>query len=230
MSSSASSLARAARILDAPVGKKAVMAVTGFVLFGFVIGHLLGNLQIYLPPGPDGRHPLDIYGENLHHMKGLLYGARAVLLLSVFAHILSAVQLAQRKNAARPTPYVRHTPIISTYASRTMYWSGPIIAFFIIYHLLHFTTGQAHPDFQYLHVHDNVVKGFSVWYVSLFYIVAMAMLCMHLFHGVSSLFQSLGFSHPSYTPKIKLGAAAFAIIVAVGNISIPLSVLLGLVK
>ena len=230
MSSSASSLARAARIFDAPVGKKAVMALTGFVLFGFVIGHMLGNLQIYLPPGPDGRLPLDVYGEALHHMKGLLWGARAVLLLSVAAHIVSAIQLAQLKNAARPTPYVRQTPTVSTYASRTMYWSGPIIGVFIVYHLLHFTTGQLHHDYQYLHVHENVVKGFSVWYVSLFYIVAMLMLCMHLFHGVSSLFQSLGFSHPSYTPKIKAGAAAFAIIIAAGNISIPLSVLLGLVK
>jgi succinate dehydrogenase / fumarate reductase cytochrome b subunit len=230
MSSPASSLTRAARLLDAPVGKKAVMALTGFVLFGFVIGHMLGNLQIYLPPGPDGRHPLDIYGETLHHMKGLLYGARTVLLLSVVAHIVSAIQLAQRKNAARPTPYVRHTPIASTYASRTMYWSGPIIALFIVYHLLHFTTGHAHHDYQFLHVHENVVKGFSVWYVSLFYIVAMAMLAMHLYHGVWSLFQSLGFSHPSYTPKLKMGAAAFAGLIAVGNISIPLSVLLGLVK
>jgi len=230
MSSSASTMARAARLYDAPVGKKAVMALTGVVLFGFVLGHMAGNLQIFLPPGADGKYALDAYGEALHNNVPLLWGARTVLLLSVIGHIVSAIQLAQLKNAARPTPYVRHTPIVSTYASRTMYWSGPILLAFIIYHLLHFTTGQAHPDFRYLHVHENVVKGFSVWYVSLFYIVAMAMLCMHLYHGVWSMFQSLGFSHPRYSPKLKLAAKAFAGLVAAGNISIPLSVLLGLVK
>lgn len=206
------------------------MALTGLVLFGFVLVHMLGNLQVYLPPGADGKYPLDAYGEALHHNPAILWGARSVLLLSVLAHILSAISLAQVKNAARPTPYVKHTPIVSTYASRTMYWSGPIIGAFIVYHLLHFTTGTVHPEFQYLHVHDNVVKGFSVWYVSLFYIVAMLMLCTHLYHGVWSMFQSLGISHPSYTPKIKLAAKAFAAIIAVGNISIPLSVLTGLVK
>lgn len=230
MSSSASTLARAARLYEAPVGKKAVMAVTGVVLFGFVLGHMAGNLQVFLPAGSDGRHPLDVYGETLHNNAPLLWGTRLTLLAAVIGHIVSAIQLARLRDAARPSRYVKHTPIQSTYASRTMYWSGPILALFLIYHLLHFTTGQAHPSFQYLHVYDNVVKGFSVWYVSVFYIVAMAMLCLHLYHGVWSMFQSLGFSHPRYTPRLKLAAKAFATIVAVGNISIPLSVLLGIVK
>jgi len=206
------------------------MALSGVVLVGFVLAHMLGNLQIYLPPGPDGKYALDAYGAALHHNVPLLYGARAVLLLSVFAHVFSAIQLVQLKNAARPVAYVRHTPIASTYASRTMYWSGPIVLVFIVYHLLHFTTGQAHPDFQYLHVQQNVIAGFSVWYVSLFYIVAMAMLSMHLYHGVWSMFQSLGLAHPAYTPKLKFGAKAFAAVIAAGNISIPLAVLAGLVK
>lgn len=230
MSSSASPIARTLRFYDAPVGKKAVMALSGIVLVGFVLGHMLGNLQIYLPPGPDGKFALDTYGEALHHNIPLLYGTRVVLLLSVFAHILSAIQLLQLKNAARPVAYVRRTPIASTYASRTMYWSGPIVLAFIIYHLLHFTTGQVHPDFQFLHVQENVIRGFSVWYVSLFYIVAMVLLCLHLYHGVWSMFQSLGLAHPAYTPKLKLGAKAFAFLIAAGNISIPLAVLTGLVK
>lgn len=230
MSSSASSIARAARLFEAPIGKKAVMAVTGLALFGFVIGHMLGNLQIFLPPGTDGKYAIDAYGAALHANTALLYGTRIGLLLAVVAHIVSAIQLAQVKNAARPTAYVRHTPIASSYASRTMYWSGPIVLAFLIYHLLHFTTGQAHPDFQYLHVHDNVVRGFSVWYVSLFYIVAMGMLCMHLYHGVWSMFQSLGIAHPTYTPRLKMAAKAAAILIAAGNISIPLSVLAGIVK
>ncbi len=206
------------------------MALSGLVLIGFVLGHMLGNLQIYLPPGPDGKHALDAYAEALRHNAPLLWGARAVILLSVLAHIFSALQLAQLKTAARPVPYVRYTPIASTYASRTMYWSGPILLAFLIYHLLHFTTGQVHPNFQPLQAHANVVKGFSVWYASLFYIVAMVMLCLHLYHGVWSMFQSLGLAHPAYTPKLKLGAKAFAALIAAGNISIPIAVLTGAIK
>jgi len=134
------------------------------------------------------------------------------------------------RNNARPSRYLFNTPVTSTYASRTMYWSGPILAAFLIYHLLHFTTGTAHPDFRFLHVHDNVVKGFSVWYISAFYIGAMSMLCLHLYHGAWSLFQSLGFAHPRYTPRLRLGAKVFASLVAAGNISIPVAILLGLVR
>ena len=230
MSLSASPIARTQRFFEAPVGKKAVMAFSGIVLVGFVLGHMLGNLQIYLPPGPEGRYALDSYAEALHHNVPLLWGARTVILLSVLAHIFSAIQLAQLKYAARPVAYVRLTPIVSTYASRTMYWSGPIVLAFIVYHLLHFTTGTVHPNFQTLHVQENVIRGFSVWYVSLFYIVSMILLCLHLYHGVWSMFQSLGLAHPTYTPKLKIGAKAFAAIIAAGNISIPLAVLTGLVK
>ena len=230
MTSPASPIARTLRFYEAPIGKKAVMALSGLVLVAFVLGHMLGNLQLYLPPGPDGKHALDSYAEALQHNAPLLWGARAVLTLSVLAHILSALQLAQLKIAARPIPYVRHTPIASTYASRTMYWSGPIVLAFLIYHLLHFTTGQAHPNFQPLQVHANVINGFSVWYVSLFYILAMAMLSTHLYHGVWSMFQSLGLAHPAYTPKLKLGAKAFAALIAAGNISIPIAVLTGAIK
>jgi succinate dehydrogenase / fumarate reductase cytochrome b subunit len=230
MSSLASPIARTLRFYEAPVGKKAVMALSGIVLVGFVLGHMLGNLQIYLPPGPDGVHPLDAYGEALHHNVPLLWGVRAVLLISILAHIVSAIQLALLNNAARPVAYVRRKPIVSTYASRTMYWSGPIVLAFIIYHLLHFTTGQVHPNFKFLHVHANVVNGFAIWYVSAFYIIAMVLLCLHLYHGVWSMFQSLGLAHPAYSPKLKGGAKAFALLVAAGNISIPLAVLTGLVK
>ena len=230
MSSSTTSLARAARFFDATVGKKAVMAVTGVVLTGFLLGHMLGNLQIYLPKGADGVYPIDAYGAFLHHTAEVLWGARIVLSLSVLLHIWSAVALWQVKNAARPIAYVKLTPTVSTYASRTMYWSGPIILAFIIFHLLHFTTGDLHPHYQFLHVRENVISGFQVWYVSAFYIVAMIMLCTHLYHGVWSMLQSVGFSHPSYTPRIKSGAKASAFLIAAGNISIPLAVLAGLVQ
>jgi succinate dehydrogenase / fumarate reductase cytochrome b subunit len=166
MSATASSLARVSRFYEAPVGKKVVMAVTGMVLVGFVLGHMAGNLQIYLPAGADGVYAIDRYGALLHASEELLWGARLVLLASIGLHIWSAIQLATAANAARPVRYVRHSSLHSSYASRTMYWSGPIIGLFIVYHLLHFTTGTVHPDYKYLSVHDNVVKGFSVWYAS----------------------------------------------------------------
>jgi len=206
------------------------MAVTGLILVGFVLGHMAGNLQIYLPVGENGVYAIDKYGALLHSSEELLWGVRLALLASVGLHIWSAIQLASASNAARPIRYVKQSPLKSSYASRTMYWSGPIIGFFIIYHLLHFTTGSVHPDYRYLSVHDNVVKGFSVWYVSAFYIVAMSMLALHLYHGVWSMFQSLGFNHPRYTPRLQAGAKAFAFLIAAGNISIPLAVLSGLVK
>lgn len=230
MSASASGLARAARFYEAPVGKKAVMAVTGVILVGFVLGHMIGNLQIYLPPDANGEYPIDKYGKLLHANAGLLWTARIGLLVSVILHIWSAAALWSLKRSARPTGYLKPNSLASTYASRTMYWSGPIVGFFIVYHLLHFTTGTVHPNFQLYAVQDNVVRGFSVWYVSAFYIFAMVLLCMHLYHGVWSMFQSLGFNHPRYTPKLQTGAKLFAYAIAIGNISIPVSVLLGIVR
>jgi len=225
------SLSRAARFYEAPVGKKVIMAVTGVILFGFVVGHLIGNLQIYIPPDPvTGRYKLDDYGEMLHHLGGILWVVRLVLLSSVLLHVWSAIQLTLQANAARPIAYTKKDNAHSSYASRTMIWSGPIIGVFIIYHLLHFTGGQLHPDFKFLHVHDNVVRGFKDPLASLFYIVAMSMLGTHLYHGLWSMFQSVGVSHPRYTPAIKLFAKLAAAVLVLGNISIPISVMVGLVN
>lgn len=210
---------------DTPIGKKAVMAVTGVILFGFVVGHMMGNLQIFL-----GAEKLDAYAALLHSMPGVLWMARLVLLGSVGLHILAAVQLTLQSWEARPKGYVKKEPVAATYAARTMRWSGPIIAAFVVYHLLHFTFGSAHPDFQPLKVYQNVVTGFQVWPVSLFYIVAMVLLGFHLQHGLWSMFQSLGFSHPRYTPKLKMFATVFATVIVAGNCSIPIAVLAGLVK
>jgi succinate dehydrogenase / fumarate reductase cytochrome b subunit len=134
-----------------------------------------------------------------------------------------------RKNAARPTSYAKQRHTISTYASRTMYWSGPIVLAFIIYHLLHFTFGTVHPDFRPGDVYHNLVTGFQQPVVSAAYIVSMAFLCLHLYHGLWSVFQSLGASHPRYTPVLQLGAKGIALLIFLGNISIPISVLAGVV-
>jgi succinate dehydrogenase / fumarate reductase cytochrome b subunit len=209
------------------VGKKAIMAVTGFMLFGFICGHLLGNLQIFLPP-----EKINHYSATLKSLPALLWGARITLLLAVGLHIWSSFQLWLLQRAARPINYVKKANLNSTYASRTMLWSGPIILAFLIFHLLHFTFGTVHPGgpFDEHNVYNNVVTGFQVWPVSLFYIVAMIMLCYHLYHGLWSMFQSLGFSHPVYTPWLQRFAKVFAILIAAGNISIPVAVLAGFIK
>lgn len=215
------------RFWDTTVGKKAVMAVTGFILFGFIVGHLLGNLQIYEPP-----EKINHYSEMLRSVPSLLWGARITLLISVFLHIWASFALWSLQRAARPVPYVKKANLHSTYASRTMMWSGPIILAFVIYHLLNFTFGTVHPGgpFDQHNVYNNVVTGFQFWPSSVFYIIAMIMLCYHLYHGLWSMFQSLGFSHPFYTLWIQRGAKVAAILIAVGYISIPVAVLAGFIK
>lgn len=216
---------RAFRFYESTVFKKAVMAVTGLILFGFVVGHLIGNLQVY-----EGPEKLDAYGHFLHSIPAALWTARLVLLISVGLHILMTIQLVQLKNAARPVGYVKKDNSHSSYASRTMYWSGPIILAFVIYHILHLTLGVAQPGYVEGGVYANVVHGFQNPLISGFYILSMVLLCMHLYHGLFSMFQSLGAHHPNYTPLIRRFAMTMAFLIALGNISIPISVMAGWVK
>jgi succinate dehydrogenase / fumarate reductase, cytochrome b subunit len=217
-----STLARGVFFYKTTVGKKVVMAVTGIVLFGFLLGHMAGNLQFFL-----GREVINAYAENLRHLGAVLWAVRLALLASVILHIWAAIQLAVLQRAARPISYVKKRSVGSTYASRTMYWSGPIIAAFVIYHLLHMTWGVVHPDFEHLNAYDNLVIGFSRPLVSFAYVVAMVLLGMHLYHGLWSMFQTLGASHPRYTSKLKLFAKAFTYLIVLGFLSVPLAVLAG---
>ena len=216
---------RPAPFYSSTIGKKAVMAVSGLILFLFVLGHLVGNLQIY-----EGPEKLNSYAAFLRSMPALLWGVRITLIVMVLLHIWSSVQLVRRKWDARPIGYVKQKATGSSYASRTMYWSGPIILAFVIYHLLDFTFGTVNPHFQEGNVYANVVASFQWIPVSAFYIIAMVLLCLHLYHGLWSMFQSLGFAHPRYRPVLKRSAAVVAILIAGGNISIPLAVLAGLVR
>jgi len=208
-------------------GKKVVMAVTGAILFLFVIGHMAGNLQIF-----EGAAKLNAYGHFLHSIGELLWPVRIVLLLAVALHITATVQLALLKKKARPVGYSRKEAIASSYASRTMYWSGPIVLAFVIFHLLQFTAGYIHPESQFIEgdVYHNVVAGFQVWWVSVWYIFSVSLLGLHLRHGIWSMFQSLGFNHPRHTPVLKSAAIVIAVVIVLGYISIPISVLLGIVK
>ena len=227
-----SPISRAARFYDAPIGKKAVMAVTGLILFGYVIGHLLGNLQIY-SSDPD---QINRYAAFLHNPANAvaLWLARAVLLVAVILHIVAAIQLWGQNNAARPVGYHRKVDVPTSYAARTMRYSGLIVAAFVIFHVLHLTAGAVLPLQEVAanepNIRYNVITGFQNYWISGFYILAMILLCMHLYHGLWSMLQSLGISPPRYTSALKKGAAIIAVLIAIGNISIPISVLLGLVS
>lgn len=212
-------------VFESAIGKKLIMAVTGGILFLFVVAHMLGNLQIYL-----GARQLDAYARGLSALPVLLWGARCALLLCVVLHVTCAIQLSLANRRARPQAYVKKSSAGSSYASRTMMWSGPMLFLFIVYHLLHFTTGHAHPDFREGMVYRNVITGFQNWPASLVYIAAMAMLGLHLYHGAWSMFQSAGVSHPRYTPLLKLFAAVASGVLTAGNISIPIAVLMGVLR
>ncbi len=224
-------MTRAVRFYAAPVGKKAVMAATGVVLFAYVVGHLLGNLQIYASD-PDR---INRYAAFLHNPANALplWAIRAFLLVCVGMHITASVQLWLQNRAARPEGYHKKDDVPASYAARTMIWSGPIIGAFIVFHVMHLTAGAVlplrevggNPDMP--DVRANVIAGFHHPAISAFYILAMGLLCLHLFHGLWSMFQSVGVSHPRYTPALKKLAAILAFFILLGNISIPISVMAG---
>lgn len=213
--------------LAATVGQKLVMAVTGLILFGFVIVHMLGNLQLYA-----GAEALDGYSVFLHtfvHGAGI-WLARAALLLALLLHIWAMWSLTLVNHRARRVGYRRWKPLESTYASRTMRWSGVFLLAFIIFHLLHLTTGDVHPDFIPGAVYHNVVTGLQVVPVAVLYIVATLALALHLFHGSWSLFQTLGLNHPRYNRLRNVVCIGLAAVVVVGNLSFPVAVLAGWVR
>ena len=209
---------------DSTVGKKIVMAVTGAIGVGYLIGHVAGNLLIYQGPAR-----IDAYAAFLKSNPGLLWATRAILLLAVSLHIIAAFQLARISQKSRPVAYKRRRAVGSDFASRTMRWTGPVIGIFIVYHLLHFTTGTIHHHFHEGQVYHNVTTGFRVWYISAFYIVAMLALLAHLYHGAWSMFQSLGLNHPKYNQLVRALATIVTVVVVIGFTSIPVAVLLGLI-
>src|ERR1700721_270924 len=218
---------RAPSFWASTIGKKIVMAVTGILMFGFVMGPFVGNLRVF-----EGPAKLNAYGAFLHSIGELLWPVRIILLIAIALHITATVQLALRNKKARPTGYSVKKAIASSYASRTMYWSGPIVLAFIIFHLLHLTAGYVHPGAAFIEgdVYHNVVSGFRVWWVSVSYIVAISLLGLHLRHGLGSMFQTGGIPQPQHTARLKKAAMVIAVLIVLGYISIPISVLLGLWK
>jgi len=222
------------------LGKKYLMAGTGLLLLLFVIGHMAGNLQFFLGAGAINR-----YGDFLQSNVELLWPVRIILLCIILTHIWSATQLTLENRAARPVPYQKWEPTAASYASRTMMVSGIIVGIFIIYHLLHYTAMvqavnltnknfDAKPEFfdeKGRHdIYHMMVVGFSQPVVAIFYIVGVGLLCLHLSHGMSAMWQSLGWKKRSYGPCLDLLAKWGSVVIFLGYISIPVSVLLGLKK
>ena len=208
------------------IGKKVLMAVSGVVWFGYVIAHLLGNLQIYAGP-----ERINAYAEFLHHWPTVLWGTRLLLVVAIVAHVAASTQLALRNLSARPVAYAVKKDLATTYAARTMLWSGPILLLFIGYHLAHLTFGLT-PEFDYdpHDVYGNVVSSFSIWWLAAWYVFAQVALCLHLYHGAWSFLQTLGANHPRLNPWRRRFAAAASLAIFVGYVSIPVSVMTGILR
>ncbi len=209
---------------NSTIGKKWVMAVTGVGLVLFAFAHMAGNLQVFA-----GASVFDGYAHKLQSLGPLLWVARLGLFTMAVLHIVSALQLTARAKAARPAGYVKQAPQVATLASRTMRVGGVILAAFIVFHILHFTTGQLHPAFVKGGAYGNVVLGFKVWWVAVFYIVAMTFFGLHLYHGIWAGARTLGLAKPSPMPMERTLALGAAIIIWAGFIAVPIGVLLGIV-
>lgn len=207
------------------VGKKAVMALTGLILFGFVVGHLLGNLQIFI-----GREQLNAYSRFLKNTGELLWAVRAILLLSLVLHIIASIQVSLADLQARPVGYVEKRDIATSYAARTMIVSGPLVFLYIIYHLLMFTFLTTGPGYSHTDVYGNVVAAFKVPLISAIYILAMILLGFHLYHGIWSMMHTLGISNTCYHRLRWIASPIVAILITLGYIAIPIAVLAGIVS
>mgnify|MGYP006426192427 CR=1 FL=1 len=240
----------AVHFINSTIGRKILMALTGVVLVLFVLGHMLGNLQIFL--GPDA---INGYAHKLHSLPGVvLWGVRLFLLASVAVHIWMAVLLTLENRRARPESYKAQNVVQASYASRTMRMSGVILLAFIVFHLAHYTV-RAVPGKEYneqigkvaLHkdghvvmkggeplkvfnVHDMMVAGFESWWISGFYLIAMGLLCMHLAHGFSSMFQTLGLRNHLWRKRLDRAAAVYGWVIFLGFASIPVAVLGGAIE
>lgn len=215
------------------IGKKVIMAITGLILVGFVIAHMAGNLQVFV-----GSEKFNAYSHFLQGpVKELVWILRVVLFVSVVLHVTMAYQLTMRARAARPVGYHERVPQVSTFASRSMRWGGVFLLVFIVLHLLHFTTGTIDPAGAYglmgsggRDVYGNLVASFRLWWVTLFYVLAMAFLGFHLFHGAWSSARTLGHARASNNPLRRQIAFAVAIIVWLGFTVVPLGVFAGIVR
>lgn len=210
---------------------KYVMAVSGAIMFLYLVAHMVGNLKIFM-----GAESIDLYAEWLRVVgepavpaQTVLWIVRVVLLVAVIGHIVAATVLARRAAKARPVKYAHRSRVEGSYAARTMRWGGVIIALFIVYHILDLTTGTLNPNGRYGEVYANVVADFAPqrWYVTLFYVLAVVAVALHLRHGLWSALQSLGRTSERNRRAVRATANVVAIGLAVGFLAVPISVTFG---
>lgn len=226
---------------DSSIGKKFVMAITGIILFGYVVLHLWGNLKIFAGAKTINNWGifLRVFGDPVFGRTQVLWLIRVFLGICLVLHSLAAYQLTRRDWASRSVGYAEWKSqelkgISSTYASRTMRWGGIVILLFIIYHVLDLTTGTLHPrnyvPFQDGQIYSNVTGDFRNWYIALIYVLAVSVLGLHLYHGIWSFFQTLGLNNSRTNRLWRNVATTVSIVLTIGNIAIPVSVLTGIIK
>jgi succinate dehydrogenase / fumarate reductase, cytochrome b subunit len=217
------------------IGKKLLMATSSIILFLYVVAHLVGNLKIFLGPDPFNHYAewLRVAGSPLFPDEGVLWIARVVLLAALFVHVGAYIQLWRQKRRARTVGYRTFDPQVFNWMSRAMMWGGIAILMFVIFHILHLTTGHIQPDpvagFQRHDPYENVIAGFSLWWVAGIYVIGVVALGMHLYHGLWSAMQTLGMNNPKYNLYRRPAAAVVAIVITLGYLAIPLGVLFGMV-
>lgn len=209
------------------VGKKVVMGITGLIGVGFVIVHALGNLLVFRGPGA-----INSYSSFLKSTGEILLALRAVLIIAVILHVTAAIQLTRQSRAARTVGYTKREAQVATISSRTMRWGGALLLVFIVVHILHFTTGAIRPANVYssVDVYANMVSSFRIWWVSLFYVVAMIALGLHLYHGAWASVRSIGVSPPSAEPLHRRVSLILAVLVWGAFTAIPIAVFAGIVR
>lgn len=214
--------------VNSSIGGKLVVGLTGLALVGFIVAHMSGNLLIFA-----GREAINSYAAGLRQFPALLWGARIGLLAAAVLHIYFTIKLNLHNRAARPQAYVKKSYARASLQSRSMVLSGLVVIFYALYHLAHLTWRVTDPYIASLgtfDVYEMLVYSFKSPIVSLFYIVAVSLLGMHLSHGISSVFQTLGVNHPKYNSFIRAIGPVLGVLLALGYISIPVAILLGIVQ
>jgi len=224
-------------LFNSSIGKKYLMAFTGLVLFGFATGHLVGNLQIFLPP-----QKINAYGHLLESLGAALWLIRLFLLACLLVHVWVAIQLTLENRAARPAGYAVEHINRATLASRVMARTGLVVLAFVIFHIAHYTLRAGHPQWsehtfmladgltKVRDIHTMMVQGFSNGLVSAFYIIAVGLLSFHLSHGLVSMVQTFGLKNERWATALERGSVAYCWIYFLGNAAIPLAILGGLIK
>jgi len=217
------------------LGKKAIVAVTGAIMIGFLVGHVTGNLKVFLPDPEPGIHDIDVYarflrsaGEPILPHGGVLWIVRLTLLSALVIHVVLVVQLSVRNRMARPVGYASQHHARATRPARWMMVSGLVVLAFVVFHVLHFTTGTIDPaGFQEGAVYSNLYQAFTRWPFVVLYIVAMGLVALHLYHGAWSMFQTLGLDSPDRNRALRWFAVVLSVALFAGFVTVPISFVAG---